>query len=83
MFMLWLFPKTAVLFGPALGAHATMAVAAMIALVMSFAGATLLYLLVEQPSMRARELPAIRRLAEAGGRAGGGEVEVRAQPSEP
>ena len=82
MVMLWLFPKTAVLFGPALGAHTTMALAALIALVMSFAGATILYLLVEQPSMRARELPAIRRLAEAGGKAGAGEVEVRAQPSE-
>jgi peptidoglycan/LPS O-acetylase OafA/YrhL len=82
MVMLWLFPKTAALFGPALGAHTTMAVAALIALVMSFAGATILYLLVEQPSMRARELPAIRWLAEAGGKAGAGEVEVRAQPSE-
>jgi peptidoglycan/LPS O-acetylase OafA/YrhL len=64
MFMLWLFPKTAQMFGPALGAHATMAVAAVIALVMSFAGATLLYLLVEQPSMRARALPAVRWLTE-------------------
>ena len=81
MVMLWLFPKTAVLFGPALGAHTTMALAALIALVMSFAGA-ILYVLVEQPSMRARELPAIRRLAEARGKAGAGEVEVRAQPSE-
>jgi peptidoglycan/LPS O-acetylase OafA/YrhL len=64
MFMLWLFPKTAQLFGPTLGAHATMAVAAVIALAMSFAGATLLYLLVEQPSMRARALPFVRRIAE-------------------
>jgi peptidoglycan/LPS O-acetylase OafA/YrhL len=68
MFMLWLFPKTAVLFGPALGAHGTMAVAAIIALVMSFAGATILYLLVEQPSMRARDLPAVRGLVEEGRR---------------
>ncbi len=83
MVMLWLFPKTAALFGPALGAHTTMALAALIALVMSFAGATILYLLVEQPSMRARELPAIRRLAEAGRIAEAREVEVRAQPSEP
>ena len=66
MFMLWLFPKTAVLFGPTLGAHATMAVASVIAIVMSFAGATLLYLLVEQPSMRARALPAVRRLTDTG-----------------
>ena len=29
----------------------------MIAIVMSFAGATMLYLFVEQPSMRARDLP--------------------------
>ena len=64
--MLWLFPKTAALFGPALGAYATMAVAAVIALVMSFAGATMLYLFVEQPSMRARDLPAIRRLSSPG-----------------
>ena len=63
MFMLWLFPKTAALLGPTLGPHATMAVAAIIALLMSFAGATLLYLLVEQPAMRARDLPGVRRLA--------------------
>jgi peptidoglycan/LPS O-acetylase OafA/YrhL len=61
MFMLWLFPKTARLLGPSLGAHATIAVAAAIAIAMSFAGAILLYVLVEQPSMRARELPAVRR----------------------
>ena len=66
MFMLWLFPKTALLFGPALGAYATMAVAAVIGLVMSFAGAALLYLLVEQPSMRARALPAVRRFSGSG-----------------
>jgi peptidoglycan/LPS O-acetylase OafA/YrhL len=66
MFMLWLFPKTAQMFGPVLGAHATMGLAAVIALVMSFAGATLLYLFVEQPSMRARALPAVRRLTERG-----------------
>ena len=65
MFMLWLFPKTAQLLGPSLGAHGTMAVAAVIALAMSFAGATLLYLLVEQPSMRARDLPAVRSIAGA------------------
>jgi peptidoglycan/LPS O-acetylase OafA/YrhL len=64
MFMLWLFPKTARLFGPTLGAHGTMALAAVIALAMSFAGAVLLYLLVEQPSMRARALPTVRRWTE-------------------
>ena len=48
----------------ALRARATMAVAAVIALAMSFAGETLLYLLVEQPSMRARALPFVRRIAE-------------------
>jgi peptidoglycan/LPS O-acetylase OafA/YrhL len=66
MFMLWLFPKTARMLGPELGPHATMAIASLIALAMSFAGATLLYLLVEQPSMRARSLPAVRRLTERG-----------------
>jgi peptidoglycan/LPS O-acetylase OafA/YrhL len=71
MFMLWLFPKTALLLGPTLGANATMAVAAVIALVMSFAGATLLYLLVEQPSMRARALPAVRRFSGPGLKAQG------------
>ena len=64
MFMLWLFPKTAHIFGPSLGAHGTMALAAAIAIVMSFAGAVLLYLFVEQPSMRARGLPSVRRLSE-------------------
>jgi peptidoglycan/LPS O-acetylase OafA/YrhL len=66
MFMLWLFPKTAQLFGPSLGAHGTMALASAIALVMSFAGATVLFLLVERPSMRARDLPVVRRIAGAG-----------------
>ena len=64
MFMLWLFPKTARLFGPELGAHGTMALAAGIAIVMSFAGAIVLYLFVEQPSMRARALPRVRAFAE-------------------
>jgi peptidoglycan/LPS O-acetylase OafA/YrhL len=64
MFMLWLFPKTAGLVGPTLGAHGTMAFAATIAIVMSFAGATLLYLFVEQPSMRARNLRRVREWAE-------------------
>jgi peptidoglycan/LPS O-acetylase OafA/YrhL len=67
MFMLWLFPKTALLLGPTLGAHGTMAIAAAIAILMSFAGAAVLYLFVEQPSMRARDLPGVRRLAEPGG----------------
>ena len=66
MFMLWLFPKTAQMFGPSLGAHGTMALAAVIALAMSFAGATVLFLLVERPSMRARDLPAVRSIAGAG-----------------
>jgi peptidoglycan/LPS O-acetylase OafA/YrhL len=64
MFMLWLFPKTARLLGAALGAYPTMAIASVIAIVMSFAGATLLFVFVEQPSMRARSLPFIRRLTE-------------------
>jgi peptidoglycan/LPS O-acetylase OafA/YrhL len=64
MVMLWLFPKTAVLLGPSLGAYGTMAAASGISLVLSFGLATLLYLFVEQPSMRARGLPAVRRLTE-------------------
>jgi peptidoglycan/LPS O-acetylase OafA/YrhL len=64
MFMLWLFPKTARLFGPMLGAHGTMALAAAIAIVMSFAGAVLLYLFVEQPSMQARTLQRVRAFAD-------------------
>ena len=80
MFMLWLFPKTAALFGPALGAHTTMAVAGAIALVMSFAGATMLYLFVERPSMLARDLPAVRRLAAAPPLSTGAELEARAKP---
>ena len=78
--MLWLFPKTAALFGPSLGAHTTMAVAGGIALVMSFAGATMLYLFVEQPSMRARDLPAVRRLAASPPLSTGAELEARAKP---
>ena len=62
MMMLWLFPKTAKLLGASLGPYATMATASVIAIVMSFGAATILYLLVEQPSMRARSLPIIRRL---------------------
>jgi peptidoglycan/LPS O-acetylase OafA/YrhL len=64
MFMLWLFPKTARLLGPSLGPHLTMTVAGGLALAMSFAGAALLFLLVEQPSMRARALPVVKRLTE-------------------
>jgi peptidoglycan/LPS O-acetylase OafA/YrhL len=64
MVMLWLFPKTATLFGPSLGAYGTMATAAAISIALSFGLATLLYLFVEQPSMRARGLPAVRRLTE-------------------
>jgi peptidoglycan/LPS O-acetylase OafA/YrhL len=64
MVMLWLFPKTAQVFGSTLGPYGTMALAGVIALAMSFAAALLLYLFVEQPSMRARSLPAVRRLTE-------------------
>ena len=41
-----------------------MTTASVIAIAMSFAGATILYLFVEQPSMRARSLPVVRRLTE-------------------
>ncbi len=41
-----------------------MAAASVIAIVMSFSMATALYLFIEQPSMRARALPAVRRLTE-------------------
>ena len=64
MMMLWLFPKTARIFGPSLGAYGTMAFASGIAIVMSFAAATILFVLVEQPSMRARSLPMLRRWTE-------------------
>jgi peptidoglycan/LPS O-acetylase OafA/YrhL len=64
MMMLWLFPKTAKLLGATLGAHGTMALASVIAILMSFSAAAILYLFVEQPSMRARSLPAVRRLTE-------------------
>jgi peptidoglycan/LPS O-acetylase OafA/YrhL len=64
MVMLWLFPKTARMLGPALGGFGTMAVAGLAAVVLSFAFATLLYLFVEQPSMRARSLPGVKRFTE-------------------
>lgn len=64
MMMLWLFPKTARLFGATLGAYPTMAIASVIAIAMSFSGAILLFVFVEQPSMRARSLPVVRRLTE-------------------
>jgi peptidoglycan/LPS O-acetylase OafA/YrhL len=63
MFMLWLFPKTARWWGPALGPLGTMAAASVVAIIMSFAGAVVLYLFVEQPSMRARSRPWVRRLS--------------------
>jgi hypothetical protein len=47
---------------------------------MSFGGATLLYLLVERPSMLARELPAVRRLAAPAGVAQRAELGARAKP---
>jgi peptidoglycan/LPS O-acetylase OafA/YrhL len=64
MVMLWLFPKTASLFGPSLGPLPTMAVASVMAVVMSCVIAGLLYVFVEQPCMRARSHPAISRLIE-------------------
>jgi peptidoglycan/LPS O-acetylase OafA/YrhL len=64
MVMLWLFPKTAHLFGALWGPLPTMAVASLIALVMSFAIAALLYLFVEQPCMQARSHPRVLRLIE-------------------
>jgi len=64
MVMLWLFPKTALLLGPSLGGLGTMAVASVAAVVLSFAFAALLYLFVEQPSMRARSLPSVKRFTE-------------------
>ena len=48
MVMLWLFPKTAQLLGSTLGAPATMTVAGVIALVLSFALAAVLYLLIRR-----------------------------------
>lgn len=41
-----------------------MTTASVIAIVMSFSAATILYLFVEQPSMRARALPTVRRLTQ-------------------
>jgi len=83
MFMLWLFPKTARLLGPSLGAHTTIAVAAVIAIAMSFAGAILLYVLVEQPSMRARELPAVRRWSRKKGAKAGEAAADISRPAAP
>jgi peptidoglycan/LPS O-acetylase OafA/YrhL len=64
MFMLWLFPKTASLFRDSLGAYGTIALASGIAAIMTFGGATSLYILVEKPCMRGRSHPWIRRLWE-------------------
>ena len=62
--MLWLFPKTAALWGPSLGAYPTIAVASLIAVVLSVIFATLLYLFVEQPCMRARSRLGFKRATE-------------------
>jgi peptidoglycan/LPS O-acetylase OafA/YrhL len=62
MFMLWLFPKTAYLLRDTFGAYGTIAVASVIVALMTFGGASVLYALVEKPSMRVRSHPAIRRL---------------------
>jgi peptidoglycan/LPS O-acetylase OafA/YrhL len=43
---------------------AALAIASVIAIAMSFGGAILLFVFVEQPSMRARSLPVVRRLTE-------------------
>ena len=65
MFMLWLFPKTARCSARRSGAHPTMAAAGVIAVAdVVCRRATILYLLVEQPSMRARSLPIVHRLTE-------------------
>ena len=62
--MLWLFPKTAALWGPSFGAYPTIAVASLIAVVLSVIFATLLYLFVEQPCMRARSRLGFKRATE-------------------
>jgi peptidoglycan/LPS O-acetylase OafA/YrhL len=62
--MLWLFPKTAALWGPTLGAYQTIAVASLVAVVLSVIFATLLYLFVEQPCMRARSRLGFKRATE-------------------
>jgi peptidoglycan/LPS O-acetylase OafA/YrhL len=64
--MLWLFPKTAALWGPSLGAYPTMALASVIAVLLSVIFAVLLYLFVEQPCMRARSRVGFKRLTEPG-----------------
>ena len=62
--MLWLFPKTAALWGPSMGAYPTIALAALVAVVLSVIFATLLYLFVEQPCMRARSRLGFKRATE-------------------
>jgi peptidoglycan/LPS O-acetylase OafA/YrhL len=64
MVMLWLFPKTASWLGPALGPLPTMAAASVVAVLLSCVIAGLLYVLVEQPCMRARSHPMVLRVAE-------------------
>jgi peptidoglycan/LPS O-acetylase OafA/YrhL len=62
--MLWLFPKTAALWGPSLGAYPTIVAAALVAVVLSAIFATLLNLFVEQPCMRARSRLGFNRATE-------------------
>jgi peptidoglycan/LPS O-acetylase OafA/YrhL len=64
MVMLWLFPKTSRLFRGNLGPYGAMAAGDVIALIMIFSGAAMLYLLVEKPSMLARSLPVVRKLTD-------------------
>ena len=64
MVMLWLFPKTASWLGPALGPLPTMAAASVVAVLLSCVIAGLLYVLVEQPCMRARSHPMVLRVTE-------------------
>lgn len=62
--MLWLFPKTAAMWGPSLGAYPTIAAASALAIGLSLLLATVLYLFVEQPCMRARSLLGFKRWTE-------------------
>lgn len=64
MIFMWLFPRLAPVFAPRFGDWGAMAAAGAIGLVMVFALATSLYVLIERPCMRMRSHPIILRLID-------------------
>ena len=64
MVIIWLYPRLAPMLFPVLGPWATMAADAAVALLITFAIVSILYVTIERPSMRLRSHPAVTAIIE-------------------